>query len=83
MKPSSLRSRSKYPTVICNFKNKDGVMHGVLDVYGEMTSLGGHIVNTFEKSLVLDVPEHEFQIVPDPQSPFISTPFRSSPAVTS
>ena len=23
---------------------------------------GGHIVNTFEKSLVLDVPEHEFQI---------------------
>ena len=37
-------------------------MHGVLDVYCEITSLGGHIVNTFEKSLVLDVPEHEFQI---------------------
>jgi hypothetical protein len=36
-------------------------MHGVLDIYGEITSLGGHIVNTFEKSLVLDVPEHEFQ----------------------
>ena len=44
------------------FQNKDGVMHGVLDVYCEITSLGGHIVNTFEKSLVLDVPEHEFQI---------------------
>ena len=43
------------------FQNKDGVMHGVLDIYGEITSLGGHIVNTFEKSLVLDVPEHEFQ----------------------
>jgi GWxTD domain-containing protein len=43
------------------FSNKEGVMHGVLDVYGEITSLGGHIVNTFEKSLVLDVPEHEFQ----------------------
>ena len=43
------------------FQNKDGVMHGVLDVYGEITSLGGHIVHTFEKSLVLDVPEHEFQ----------------------
>jgi GWxTD domain-containing protein len=43
------------------FQNKDGVMHGVLDVYCEITSLGGHIVNTFEKSLVLDVPEHEFQ----------------------
>jgi len=44
------------------FQNKDGVMHGVLDIYGEITSLGGHIVNTFEKSLVLDVPEHEFQL---------------------
>jgi len=44
------------------FQNKEGVMHGVLDVYGEITSLGGHIVNTFEKSLVLDVPEHEFQL---------------------
>ncbi len=43
------------------FQNKDGVMHGVLDVFGELTSLSGHIVNTFEKSLVLDVPEHEFQ----------------------
>ena len=43
------------------FQNKEGVMHGVLDIYGELTSLGGHIVNTFEKSLVLDVPEHEFQ----------------------
>jgi uncharacterized protein (DUF2141 family) len=42
------------------FQNKDGVMHGVLDIFGEITSLGGHIVNTFEKSLVLDVPEHEF-----------------------
>jgi len=43
------------------FQNKDGVMHGVLDIYIEITSLGGHIVNTYEKSLVLDVPEHEFQ----------------------
>jgi len=43
------------------FQNKDGVMHGVLDIFGEITSLSGHIVNTFEKSLVLDVPEHEFQ----------------------
>jgi GWxTD domain-containing protein len=43
------------------FQNKDGVMHAVLDIYGEITSLGGHIVNTFEKSLVVDVPEHEFQ----------------------
>jgi hypothetical protein len=44
------------------FQDKDGVMHGVLDIYGEITSLGGHIVDTHEKSLVLDVPEHEFQL---------------------
>jgi GWxTD domain-containing protein len=43
------------------FQNKDGVMHGVMDIYGELTSLGGRHVNTFEKSLVLDVPEHEFE----------------------
>ena len=50
------------------FQNKDGVMHGVLDIFGEITSLGGHIVNTFEKSLVLDVPEHEFQQYQDHKS---------------
>ncbi len=50
------------------FQNKDGVMHGVLDIFGEITSLGGRIVNTFEKSLVVDVPEHEFQIVQDRKS---------------
>jgi hypothetical protein len=43
------------------FQNKDGVMHGVMDIYGQLTSLSGRNVNTFEKSLVLDVPEHEFQ----------------------
>jgi len=42
------------------FQNKDGVMHAVLDIYGEITSLGGHIVDTQEKSMVQDVPEHEF-----------------------
>ncbi|MDR3675786.1 MAG: GWxTD domain-containing protein, partial [Acidobacteriota bacterium] len=44
------------------FQNKDGVMHGVLDIFMEISSLSGHIVNTFEKTLVLDVPEHEFQL---------------------
>jgi GWxTD domain-containing protein len=43
------------------FQNKDGVMHGVMDIYGELTSLSGRHVSTFEKSLVLDVPEHEFE----------------------
>jgi GWxTD domain-containing protein len=43
------------------FQNKDGVMHGTMDIYGQVTSLGGRNVDTHEKSLVLDVPEHEFQ----------------------
>jgi GWxTD domain-containing protein len=43
------------------FQNKDGVMHGVMDIYAEFSSLTGRNVNTHEKSLVLDVPEHEFQ----------------------
>ncbi len=50
------------------FQNKDGVMHGVVDIFGEISSLGGRIVNTFEKSLVLDVPEHEFQRYQDHKS---------------
>ena len=50
------------------FQNKDGVMHGVLDIFGQFSSLGGRIVNTFEKSLVLDVPEGEFQHYQDHRS---------------
>ena len=50
------------------FQNKDGVMHGVLDIFGQISSLGGRIVNTFEKSLVLDVPEGEFQRYQDHRS---------------
>jgi GWxTD domain-containing protein len=43
------------------FQNKDGVMHGVVDIYGEITSLGGRTVYTLEKGLVLDAPEEGFQ----------------------
>ncbi len=43
------------------FQNKDGVMHGVMDIYSQFTSLGGRNVDTHEKTLVVDVPEHEFQ----------------------
>jgi GWxTD domain-containing protein len=43
------------------FQNKDGVMHAVLDIFAQVTSLSGRIVSTIEKSLVLDVPEAEFQ----------------------
>ena len=50
------------------FQNKDGVMHGVLDIFGEVTSLGGRRVTTFEKSLVLDVPIHEFEQYQDHKS---------------
>ena len=50
------------------FQNKDGVMHGVLDIFMQVSSLGGRIVNTFEKSLVLDVPQNEFQRYQDHKS---------------
>lgn len=43
------------------FQNKDGVMHAVLDIFGEVTTIGGRPASTYEKSLVVDVPEHEFQ----------------------
>lgn len=43
------------------FQNKGGVMHGVMDIFGQLTSLSGRNVNTFERTMVVDVPEHEFQ----------------------
>jgi GWxTD domain-containing protein len=43
------------------FQNKNGVMHSTMDIYGQLTSLSGRNVNTYEKSLAVDVPEHEFQ----------------------
>ena len=42
------------------FQNKNGVMHGVMDIFGQLSTLGGRIVNTFEESAALDVPEHDF-----------------------
>jgi GWxTD domain-containing protein len=50
------------------FQNKDGVMHAVLDVYGQLTTLSGRYVNTFEKGVRLDVPEAEFQKYTDRKS---------------
>jgi GWxTD domain-containing protein len=43
------------------FQNKEGVMHGVLDIYGQLISLGGRVANSFDDSVVVDVPEHDFQ----------------------
>jgi GWxTD domain-containing protein len=43
------------------FENKEGVMHSVLDIYGQVTSLGGRIVSTFEDAVALDVPANDFE----------------------
>jgi GWxTD domain-containing protein len=43
------------------FQNKEGVMHAVLDVYAQLSTPGGRIVNTIEESVAVDVPEHDFE----------------------
>jgi GWxTD domain-containing protein len=43
------------------FANKDGVMHAVMDIYGQISTLGGRTANTFQQSVVADVPQHDFQ----------------------
>jgi GWxTD domain-containing protein len=43
------------------FQNKAGVMHAVLDIYGQVSQLSGKFVTSFEDSVVLDVPEDQFQ----------------------
>ena len=50
------------------FENKEGVMHAVLDIFGQITSLGGRIVSTFEDAVALDVPENDFQRYVDRKS---------------
>jgi GWxTD domain-containing protein len=43
------------------FANKSGVMHAVLDIYGQLNQLSGRFVTSFEDQVVLDVPEDQFQ----------------------
>ena len=43
------------------FQNKDSVMHAALDIFCQVSTLTGRIASSFEKDLVVDVPEHEFQ----------------------
>lgn len=43
------------------FENKNGVMHGVLDFYGQLSTIGGRVATTFEQSAVVDVPADDFQ----------------------
>lgn len=50
------------------FENKEGVMHSVMDIYGQITSLGGRIVTTFEDAVALDVPDNDFQRYVDRKS---------------
>jgi len=44
-----------------HFDNKGGVMHGVLDIFGEVTTPSGRRVASFDDALGLDVPENDFQ----------------------
>lgn len=50
------------------FENKEGVMHSVMDIFGQITSLGGRIVSTFEDAVALDVPDNDFQRYVDRKS---------------
>src|SRR5437016_7116571 len=43
------------------FTNKNGVMHAVLDIYGQVNRPSGKFVTSFEDGVVLDVPEDQFQ----------------------
>ncbi len=43
------------------FQNKDGVMHAVMDIYGQLSTLSGRIATTFRDSVVLDIPQSQFQ----------------------
>jgi GWxTD domain-containing protein len=43
------------------FTNKNGIMHAVVDIYGQVNSPSGKFVTSFEDGVVLDVPEDQFQ----------------------
>jgi GWxTD domain-containing protein len=51
-----------------HFDNKGGVMHAVLDIFGEVTTPSGRRATSFEDALALDVPENEFQRYVDRKS---------------
>ena len=41
------------------FTNLNGVMHAALDIYGQISTLGGKTVNRFENTVAVDVPHAE------------------------
>jgi GWxTD domain-containing protein len=38
------------------FQNKDGVQRGTVNIFGRVTTMGGHIAQTFEDTVQVDVP---------------------------
>src|SRR5438067_1801214 len=38
------------------FNNKDGIQHGVVNIFGRLTTLSGKVAQTFEDTVVADVP---------------------------
>lgn len=42
------------------FQNKDGVMHGTMDIFAQISTLSGRVASTQEKSMVVNVPQDEF-----------------------
>jgi GWxTD domain-containing protein len=38
------------------FANKDGVQHGVVNIFGRLTTLSGKVAQTFEDTVIADVP---------------------------
>jgi len=50
------------------FENKGGVMHAIIDIYGQVTTPSGRMATTFEDAVVLDVPENDFQRYVDRKS---------------
>lgn len=53
-----------------DFVEKDGVMHAAMDIFGEITSLSGKIVTTFEDSVALDVPKDQLASIADRTSAY-------------
>ena len=39
------------------FNDKEGVQHGVVNIFGRLTTLSGKVAQTFEDSVIADVPE--------------------------
>lgn len=49
------------PNSELQFENKNGVMHAVLDVYGQLSTIGGRVVSSFDQGIEANVPLHGFQ----------------------